>query len=629
MHRATCCVPVLVLVLCLLMLGVVWAAEGEGEGEARAASSAEEPTAIAPAAESEETPGTPSAPSPLSTPIEVESEEEVGGPEAVPPPIAAIAVKGNRHIAEDDIRAVIESEVGGAYSEEQVNRDRRAVRNLGWFQRVSVEREIGEDGVSLVFRVEENPLIEDVRFEGIKALTREDLLAAMATGPGQVYSNPLLLRDKDSIQKLYESKGHDLAMVVGQKMADGVLTISIAEGEIEAIRIEGNTRTKEYVIRRYIRTKAGEVYDGHKLSRDVTRLMSLGYFETVRYEADVGTEPGKVVVIITVVERRLTGNAGFGLMYSSSAGGLVGFVDLMKTNVGGTGQVVNLRGEFGGRTSYEMGYHHPWIMNPETRLNLGVYNRLIVREAFVTTEEGDRRSILYDERRAGGNLTLGRPVSDHTTAFVRFRSDDVSISGLTEEEEPFLGGAAFAPRDVRSVTLAVSSDTRDRSYNPRRGAYSQLSMEFAGVFGGVDFNKYTADNRRYIPVGAKSVIAVRLLGGVVTGEAPYLEQFLVGGTESLRGYRTDRLAGSRMAIVNTEYRFPLTENLLGVVFVDVGDAWGGAIASDPFFQGDKSFTAHVGYGIGIRVRTPIGPLRLDIGFSEDGTETHFGARHMF
>jgi outer membrane protein insertion porin family len=553
------------------------------------------------------------------------------GPEAVPAPIAAVNVSGNEHTSRDDILAVVKTEVGGTYSDTQIDRDREAVLRLGWFRRVSVEREVRDDGIHVSFQVEENPVIRDIQFEGIKVLTREELLEKMKTQPGQVYSKPLVIQDRGEIQALYESKRYDLAMVAAERMStDGVLTLTIAEGEIQAIRIEGNTRTKEYVIRRYVRTKAGEVYNGRKLSSDVTRLMNLGYFETVRYEAAMGDDPGTVVVIITVVERRLTGNAGFGLMYGS-AGGLVGFVDLVKTNVGGSGQVISLRGEFGGRTSFELGYHHPWIMSPETRLNLGLYNRFIVREAFVTPEEGgDRRTILYDERRTGGNLTLGRPISDHSTVFLRLRSDDVSISGLTAEEEPYLGGAAFAPRQVRSVTLAVSADTRDSNYNPRRGSYTQLSTEVAGILGGgANFNKYVVDTRRYFPIGGQNVLAMRLLGGVVTGEAPYLEQFLIGGHESLRGYRTDRFAGSRMAILNTEYRFPLTGNLLGVVFVDVGDAWGGAIASDPFFQGDEVFTSHVGYGVGIRVQTPIGPLRLDLGFSEEGTETHFGARHMF
>jgi len=603
---------------------------GTGAEEAPAASLP--PSASGGDAEEGEGPVTaPESQAPSGDEVEADAAggEQVPSPAVIPPPIASIEVTGNQQIPGEDILGVITSEVGGMFSEEQVDQDREAVGSLGWFRRVAVQREIGEGGVHIVFRVEENPVISDVQFEGIRALTRDELMEVMETKPEQVYNAPLLLRDKDAIQKLYESKRYDLAMVVSQHMGpDGVLTLTIAEGEIEAVRIVGNTRTKEYVIRRYIRTKPGETYNGRKLSSDVTRLMNLGYFETVRHEADVGQEAGKVEVIVTVVEKRLTGNAGFGLMYASVQG-VVGFVDLVKTNLGGTGQVASLRGEFGGRTSYELGYQHPWVMTPETRLNLGLYNRLIVREAFVTPEEGDRRSILYDERRTGGNMTLSRPVSDHTTVFLRLRSDDVSISGLTEEEEPFLAGAAFQARDVRSMTLAVATDTRDSNYNPRRGGFTQLSAEVAGVFGGVDFNKYTTDTRRYFPMGSKNVLAIRLLAGLVTGEAPYLEQFLIGGNESLRGYTTDRFVGSRMAIMNVEYRFPITGNLLGVAFVDVGDAWGGAIAADPYFEGDEAFTAHLGYGGGIRVKTPIGPLRLDLGFSEEGTETHFGVRHMF
>jgi outer membrane protein insertion porin family len=276
-------------------------------------------------------------------------------------------------------------------------------------------------------------------------------------------------------------------------------------------------------------------------------------------------------------------------------------------------------------------------MTPETRLSTGVYDRLILREAFVTDADDVQQSILYDERRNGGNLTLGRPLSDSTQVFLGIRADDISITDLSPEEEELLKGgepdlpAAFQPRDVRSLTLAAVNDTRSDVYNPRRGFYQRFQAEFAGVFGGVDFNKYVSDSRRFFPAGRKNTVAVRVLAGAVTGEAPYLERFLIGGSESLRGFRTDRFVGTRMAILNTEYRFPVSENLLGVVFADVGDAWGGTVSSDGGIEGlvHEEFTAHFGYGVGVRVNTPIGPLRLDLGFSEEGTETHFGVRHMF
>ncbi len=638
MRRLPLIVLVVVAVVAGMMCGGAVAADEEAEikieAEEVAPTPVEEPTAGPEQKPVEEPslpplqlePTAPAAPPTVAEPTPVEEPLEV------PAPLVSVEVVGNQQITTEEILAVIKSKVGGIFSEEQVAADTQAVRNLGWFERVWVERESTEVGIRLVFRVIENPVVREIRFEGLRELKPEELLAVMKTQPGQVYNGPRLARDAQAIEELYRSQGYILSIVVGQKMSeDQVLTLVIAEGEIEEIKITGNTHSKTYAIRRYIRTKVGETYNDRKVSRDVARLTALDWFETVRRDAEVGTEPGKVILVITVVEKRRTGMASVGGGYSSVQG-LVGFVDLTKSNLGGNGQQVTIRGEFGGRDSYELGYQHPWIMTPETKLSTGIYDRLILREAFVTDDTGERRSILYDERRNGGNLTLGRPLSDNTTVLVGMRLDDVEITGISDEERAFLTGAAFEPRKVRSLTLAAVNDTRSEAYNPRYGSYERFSAEFAGlILGGVEFNKFVNDYRKFFPMGKQNVLAFRLLAGTVTGDAPYLEQFLIGGSESLRGYRSDRFVGTRMAVLNTEYRFPLGSNLLGVVFVDVGDAWGGPVASDPSFEDivHNTFTAHYGYGAGVRVRTPIGALRLDLGFSEEGTETHFGVRHMF
>jgi len=601
-------------------------AEGAPSSPAESAGpAAEAPPAAVPPAEAP-----PAAVPPAAVPEAGPAQPEEAVPPPPPPaPIVSIEVVGNKEIPLDEITAVITSQVGGRYSEETATRDRQAVLNLGWFQTVALERESVENGVRLVFRVVENPVIQDIQFEGAGKLTPDQLLSVMQTKPGTVYNTYRLARDAQAVEDLYQKNGYSLALVIGQRIDEQhILTLVIAEGVIESVEVRGNTYTKPRVIRRYVRTRPGDTYNDKQVSQDVARIANTGFFETVRRDAEVGREPGKVILVITVVEKQRTGEATVGGAYTSDQG-MIGFVGLTKTNLRGSGQTISLRSEFGGRRTYELGYRNPWIMTPETRLSLGLYDRSIFREAFVTTPGGARQSILYDEKRTGGSVSLGRPVSDYTTYYVSLRRDDVSISGLSEEEKPYLAGAAFLPREVRSITLASVTDTRDNLYNPHRGAFHQLSFEFAGVFGGSSFNKYTLDTRRYFRMGGRSVLAMRLLAGTVTGDAPYLEQFLVGGPDSLRGYRTDRFAGSRMAIVNTEYRFPLSSNLVGVGFVDVGSAWGGAIAADPFFLGEQSLTAHVGYGVGVRVNTPIGPLRLDLGFSGEGTETHFGVYQMF
>jgi outer membrane protein insertion porin family len=543
--------------------------------------------------------------------------------------VAGIDIQGNKVISTATIQAVIGSKVGGPYSETQVTADRDEIAKLGWFRRVLVDRENVESGVKLVFRVVENPVVTAVQFEGLREVKPQELLAVMETKPGTVFNWKTWRQDGEAIYKLYRERGFILATLFDPSMSDaGVLTVTVAEGVIEDIKIAGNTYTKTYVIRRYIRTKPGDTYNDNKVKADVVRLTNLDYFDTVSRDAEMGSEPGKVVVVYTMVEKKHTGLASVGGGYSSVQG-IVGFVDLSKNNLRGTGQMVAIRGEFGGRTSYELGYRNPWIMTPETRMSLGIYDRLTVREAFLTTPEGQTRGILYDERRSGGNVTFGRPRADRKIVYLGLRSDDVSLVNLTEEEKSLLNAPAFQPRRVRSLSLAQVTDYRDDQRNPRHGSYQQLSAEWAGLLGGARFSKYTMDLRRFVPVGSQRVIAMRLLGGTITGDAPYLEQFLIGGTESLRGFRSDRFAGSHMAIMNTEYRWPLTKNLTGVLFVDAGDAWGGSIANDLFFQGDKNFALHVGYGVGVRVQTQIGTLRLDLGFSDEGTETHFGVAHMF
>ena len=117
------------------------------------------------------------------------------------------------------------------------------------------------------------------------------------------------------------------------------------------------------------------------------------------------------------------------------------------------------------------------------------------------------------------------------------------------------------------------------------------------------------------------------------GTLPLFETFSVGGANTLRGYEEDRFRGERFLLFNLEYRHPITNKLTAVVFTDVGDAYGGVYPTPvPGFSiaaEDQDFTAHWGVGAGIRVLTPIGPLRLDVGYGEEGSQAHFNFGHTF
>ncbi len=210
--------------------------------------------------------------------------------------------------------------------------------------------------------------------------------------------------------------------------------------------------------------------------------------------------------------------------------------------------------------------------------------------------------------------------------------------------------------DVTAGSLRLVHNTRDFELSPATGGYEAVSVELGTVaatlynvsnnvissspFDG-GFAKTSVDLRRYFSRGGKKtspndkriVIATRLLVGTSTGKLPFFEQFFVGGGESLRGYVEDRFWGTKMVLASIEVRKPIAQSIDGVVFTDYGDAWD----TEPEFANvsinnltqSEAFQGHFGVGVGIRVTTPIGHLRLDYGVGSEGARTHFSMGQAF
>lgn len=580
-------------------------------------------TEAAPAPTTEPAPAPPAAaPAPAA---EAAPSTPAPAPAVAQPRITEIAIQGNTHVPADKITPAITSKVGEPYSAEQAERDRQAVLALGWFYPVEVSTEPVEGGVRLIFRVKEKMLIKQINIEGNTVYTDQELLAVMETKPDTVLNDNVLNRDLSALEKKYADAGYTFMRVLGKPEVDeasGTLTIHIVEGVIQAINITGNRKTKRYVITREMKTRAGDIFNRAKITRDLERLANTDLFTDVSLASvEAGTEPGTLVLNLAVEEKK-TGLASVGVAYSSVQK-IVGFADITEANLGGTGQRVSVRGEFGGRNSYELGYFNPWIAADHTSLGVNLYNKVILREAFST------ESFLYEEKRTGGNLTLSRPLSDNTRVYGTLRADTVSARS-EDEDEPLPPDVLLRQgATVRSIGTTIVNDTRNFIAEPTHGGYNSGSVEFAGLLGGAHFNKYGGDMRRYFATSKKkrpAVVAVRLMGGFITGDPPALEQFLIGGGETLRGFQNDRFPGLNMLAANLEYRIPMGSKLSGVLFTDIGDAWGGSFAED---FGDTNFKLHAGYGVGVRVGTPIGQIRLDFGFSSEGSETHFSVGQAF
>ncbi|MFW6156255.1 MAG: BamA/TamA family outer membrane protein, partial [Armatimonadota bacterium] len=279
--------------------------------------------------------------------------------------------------------------------------------------------------------------------------------------------------------------------------------------------------------------------------------------------------------------------------------------------------------------------------------------------------------------RTGGDFTVVRPIAEHRSVSMTLRSVEVSSSTLQgtttvspgvgtvgtaqsnipgrDRDDPVPSNPDLRPDDpepgdmvlpievaaplhpggrVNSLKLGLIEDRRDVRSDPRSGTMSSLTFEQAGALlgGGTEFGKIQLDHRRYYSVG-EDVVALRLMAGTTFGSPPLFESFSVGGANTLRGYEPDRWRGESMLLGNAEYRKRINDSLTAVAFMDIGDAYGGTFETVvPGFEieaTDQTFEPHVGVGAGVRVVTPIGPLRLDMGFGEDGSQAHFSFGHTF
>jgi len=527
------------------------------------------------------------------------------------PPVVAIRVEGNQHISERLILSAVSLSLKEPFNPEKVKNDLKAIYDLGYFSKVWVDTKKYPDGVEVIYKVEEFPVIQDIAISGNTALTTEEIRRVMIISPGQVMNWKIFQRDLERIKALYSDSGFIVAYIDGINFENGVLSFTLHEGIIEELLFEGLEKTKEYVLRRELDFEPPVVFDFARIKKNMQRIYDLGFFEDLSMRLEPGSDQEHIKVVIGVVEKK-TGLAGVGIGYNTEEGWL-GYVRYQEANLGGNAQKVELRYEFGSRTLYRLYFEEPWFLGDPTLLALSLYDQVKER----TNYEGGEEIGKYEEERIGGQLVFGRKINEDWSWRLKAKSEKIDITVL-EGEAPDRGGV------TNSLSPMIIYDTRDSILDPKEGWYASLEAEFAGRALGGDnsFTKYVLDVRYFIDTGPDTVLALRLLGGTSDTSLPDYEKFGVGGVNTLRGYDLFEFEGEKMLVCNLEYRWTVSENTQVVFFGDAGYAW-------PYEEPVSFEDIKTGYGVGIRVDTPIGPVRLDYGIGERGGQTYFSIGHTF
>lgn len=395
-------------------------------------------------------------------------------------------------------------------------------------------------------------------------------------------------------------------------------------------------RTSEEFIRQELQLKSGDRYSQDVVQRDLRQLHQLGLFDNVTVSTETaGTD---INVIYNLDERppRSISLSG-GINDDIGAYVSLGYTD---RTVGSPGQRLFTRVQPSFREfEYELQFISPYVAG-EDRLGYSVrtFRDRRVSEIFdddIDLPNGDR----VREIRMGGSLNVMRPVGDWEGTLglnytnISTRDRDLQLARRDEEGKPLTWSGAGVD-ELFTVSLGLTRDRRNNPFNPTKGSIFSLTTEQSLPIGRGEIlmNRLRANYVQYVPIAWISKndpyalpeqFAFNLQAGTVFGDLPPTEAFRLGGRNSVRGYVSGEVGSGRSYVLASgEYRFPIWRDVGGVLFVDFASdlGTGKSVLGKPALVRDKPGTG-AGAGLGLRVRSPLGLIRFDVGVSDRGGVT--------
>ena len=559
------------------------------------------------------------------------------------------------------IATVTRRELG--VTQEQLSDDRDAVETfyrIEGFSQATVDRPIArpvaEGELEIVFPIQEGPraIVTGRLVEGNEQIESGDL-PSLAIREGDPFNPLLIAEDITRLRTFYADRGHveaDVSPVVEFSEArDGVeVTYRIVEGpevRIGEVIVRGNDFTTTNTIERTANLETGEPFTFSGLLSSQRNLQRLGIFGRVELLPDrAGTDPTKRNIVIEVEEGRnltLSGALGY-----SSEDGERATLSASHRNLFGTGRYLGIETRISRRQrNYFLNYRSPFLFQYDYPTQISF---------FKVDEERNEFGI----EKIGTFVEVSRVYRESLRASLRYEYRRVEVQCLSGATVCGAGGAIpdpdlpieDAPIEISSIGPTVVFDKRDDPFNPRDGHFFTGSLEYAFplLAAESEFLKGFVQGAWYFPFSERSLLAVSGRAGAVSPlgdsrDIPYPERFFAGGSVTHRGVPIDllgnlrpcglvasepgcsrgvilanedgdlvSLGGEALAIVSAEYRYPLFGALGGALFVDAGNVWARLENAD---LGDLRYAA----GLGLRYLTPVGPVRLDVGFNLDRQTT--------
>jgi outer membrane protein assembly complex protein YaeT len=589
--------------------------------------------------------------------------------------VVRLDVTGNRYFSTNEIRERMFLQPAGfirlrhgRYSRGFADRDEDNIDQLykaNGFRDVKVTTNMVDDyqgkpgAVALTLAIDEGPqyTVAKLDVDGITRPDRQQILSQLASLPGQPFSSANVALDRDYILRVYQSAGFpdatfDWRMAPGPALEQISVRYIISEGQPRYVRdvlLSGMRHTRGRLVNPNILLQSGDPLSWTRMGDMQRRLYDLGVFDKVdmAIQNPQGNTENKYVLYHLTEGRRYYVAVGAGAELAriggsqtslQNPGGATGFAprgnfEFSRLNLWGLGHSLNFKSRYSTLDRrFSLNYLAPRYRNVEGR-NISV----------TALYDNTRDVLTFTARRLEGSVQVSQRISKPTTVFWRYTYRDVRVDAGTLKINQLLVPQLSQPARIGMLDANLVQDRRDDPTNAHRGIYNSADAGLVDHFfgGNKNYFRFLGRNSYYKTFRSDYVIASNTsLGwirpfGVSAGTdlfnyVPLPERLFGGGSTSHRGF-PDNQAGSRdpstgfplggnaLFFHSTELRFPfIGENINGVFFHDMGNVYSGF--NDISFRvhqrdpKDFNYMVHA-VGFGIRYRTPVGPVRVDLAYS--------------
>ncbi len=494
--------------------------------------------------------------------------------------------------------------------------------------------------------------VGSLAYKGNEILSTAELEKETKLRQGDIFSREVLQQDVNRIMDRYDGLARPFANIVplfniNQDTKTVAITIDIQEGgevTIGRINIAGNSKTRDKVIRREMRLNEGDLYSKKAIKRSYDRINNLNFFETVDITPERRLKEPVMDLNIKVKEK-MTGTLSVGAGYSS-VDRLTGLAEITQGNLGGRGQLLKFKTQWGSRSRIMMlSFMEPYLFDKPVWGRVDVYRQM-------QTYDGYR---LYSN---GFSLGVGKSFDEYLSGSLRYGLDQSAAKDITFVNMPFAlqqqldnYGTVIT---TSALTASLTRDSRDFYLDPKTGSRSTVYVEYAGgpLGGNPNFVKSVADTAWYFPMFWDTVFMARgrigSVGSLIDKPVPTGDRFYVGGSGTVRGFRYgtvgpmdplgNRVGGTKELIFNLEYNFPIVPaaRLKGVIFYDMGRAFDDGLSQNPDEPHKISLREmRHSWGWGFWWLSPLGPLRFEWGYiihqkpTDEASEFEFSIGTMF